>query len=149
MAYKTDGWMDAPWIGVDLDGTLFEYHEWIAWNKFGKPIPKMMERVKAWVAGGQRVKIFTARVCGPANKVCKVSRAEITVEMMRSAIQDLLEQSGLPRLEVTAEKDYNMVELWDDRAIQVVPNTGLTLSEEYEAEILARTGKSWKPGGVA
>ncbi len=27
-------------------------------------------------------------------------------------------------LPVTPAKDYDMVELWDDRAVQVIPNTG-------------------------
>jgi hypothetical protein len=27
-------------------------------------------------------------------------------------------------LEVTAIKDYGMLQLWDDRCVQVIPNTG-------------------------
>jgi hypothetical protein len=34
----------------------------------------------------------------------------------------------------------NMIELWDDRAVQMVPNTGRTLAEEHEAELSALKG---------
>jgi hypothetical protein len=37
------------------------------------------------------------------------------------------------RLEVTCTKDYGMIELWDDRAVQVVANTGITVSEYIKA----------------
>lgn len=33
-------------------------------------------------------------------------------------------RQGLPDLEVTSEKDWLMIELWDDRAVHVEPNTG-------------------------
>jgi hypothetical protein len=36
-----------------------------------------------------------------------------------------LKAQGLPELEVTDRKDFGMIELWDDRAIQVVQNTGI------------------------
>jgi hypothetical protein len=32
-----------------------------------------------------------------------------------------------------------MIELWDDRAVQVIANTGITLAEEHAAELGART----------
>ncbi len=52
------------WIGVDLDGTLAIYEKWIGAKDIGDPIPKMVDRVKAWLAEGKYdVKIMTARVC--------------------------------------------------------------------------------------
>lgn len=106
------------WIGVDLDGTLAHYSGWRGVNHIGDPIPLMVERIKAWLSDGKTVKIFTARVGGPGD-----------VHEQRVLIQDWLEAVGLPRLEVTATKDYSMVELWDDRAVQVIPNTGLSIRE--------------------
>ena len=102
------------WIGVDLDGTIAEYGEWIGPNHIGNPVPLMVDRVKAWIKSGWTVKIVTARVYreGPRSKV-------------REAIDSwCLEHIGQV-LEVTCEKDYDMVELWDDRAVQVVKNTGV------------------------
>jgi hypothetical protein len=99
----------APWIGVDLDGTLAHYERWVGIHHIGEPIEPMLLRVKRWVAEGALVKIFTARMCHPG--------AEIP-------IQDWLERHGLPRLECTNVKDYGMLTLWDDRAIQVQHNVG-------------------------
>lgn len=39
-------------------------------------------------------------------------------------------------LEVTATKDYGMIALWDDRAVHVVENTGLT-DAEFKKEVEA------------
>jgi hypothetical protein len=136
--------MSNEWIGVDLDGTLFVYTTWTAWNEFGPPIPLMVDRVRRWLSEGKTVKIFTARVAGSIDK-CLVTGEQVTIKMMTSAIQDHLERHGLPRLECTATKDYRMVELWDDRCVQVISNTGRTLAEEHEAEMTALRGKTWRP----
>lgn len=106
--------MSGGWIGVDLDGTLAHYDGWRGIEHVGEPVQPMLARVKAWVAQGRTVKIFTARVSAESE------RAEVI-----EAIHDWLEKHGLPALEVTNVKDFGMVELWDDRAVQVVPNTGL------------------------
>jgi hypothetical protein len=65
------------------------------------------------------VKVFTARVSKNSGRA---TTSEIAV--IRNTIQDWTEQHLGARLEVVCEKDYGMVELWDDRAVQVVPNTG-------------------------
>ncbi len=98
------------WIGVDLDGTLAHYGEWKGIEHIGRPIPKMVERVKRWIGQGKKVKIFTARATRP--------------EALKH-IRDWLEENGLPRdLEITNQKDLGMIELWDDRCVQVILNTG-------------------------
>lgn len=103
------------WIGVDLDGTLAHYESWQGPAHVGAPVPAMVERVKRWIEQGNRVKIFTARIS---------ARDEDERRVVRLAIEDWLEKNGLPRLEVTCVKDYAMIELWDDRCVQVIPNTG-------------------------
>lgn len=106
--------MSQPWIGVDLDGTLAEYHGWS--ETIGKPVPAMMARVYAWLhKPGLTVKIFTARADRPSEVV---------------KIKAWMEANGLPDLEVTNVKDMFMIELWDDRAIQVIPNTGIAFRVE-------------------
>jgi len=132
-----------PWIGVDLDGTLAEYHEWVAWNQIGPPIPLMIARVKKWLSEGKTVKIVTARVNVAAHlNYCVVTGEKFTVYEMVRVIQDWCELHIGKRLSTTASKDYNMVQLWDDRAVQVVPNTGRTLAEEHEAQMSALRGKA-------
>lgn len=103
------------WIGVDLDGTLAEYHGW-AGGKIGPPVPKMAARVKQWLAEGKNVRIFTARVSEDADLDEK--------EKQEENIKNWCFQHFGVRLPVTHKKDFSMIELWDDRAIQVIKNTG-------------------------
>lgn len=113
------------WIGVDLDGTLAEYHAWSG-GVIGNPIPLMVERVKAWLARGIEVRIMTARV-GLAGGFSQESRRhadEHFAEEQRALIEAWCSVHIGRVLEITASKDFRMVELWDDRAVQVVPNTG-------------------------
>jgi hypothetical protein len=106
---------DREWIGVDLDGTLAHYDSWQGHEHIGIPIPLMMDRVRQWLAEGRRLKIFTARV----STADRMERQQCV-----AAIGNWLESHGLPRLEITCVKDYGMLELWDDRAVQVIKNTG-------------------------
>ena len=101
------------WIGVDLDGTLAKYNGWNN-GEIGEPVPLMVKRVKGWIAEGVIVKIFTARISIEEDR-------DLVVEK----IQDWTQKHIGERLEVTNQKDYSMVELWDDRAIQVIPNKGI------------------------
>jgi hypothetical protein len=104
------------WIGVDLDGTLAEYHGWEDIYHIGKPIPAMVKRVKAWLEDGIQVRIMTARVCGMANA------PETRVVIRKWCLEHLGEE-----LSITHEKDFDMIELWDDRAVAVELNTGRIL----------------------
>lgn len=102
------------WIGVDLDGTLARYDGWQGIEHVGEPIAPMVERVKRWIAEGHEVKVFTARVSVDP---------ETCLEVI-AVIREWLSKAGLPPLEITNVKDFGMIELWDDRAVQVEMNTG-------------------------
>ena len=111
-----------PWIGVDLDGTLAVYNGWNGPEHIGEPVPAMVERIKGWLGEGLEVRIFTARVAGDRDGLHP--RATIAI------IQNWLEtEAGLPKLPVTNVKDFNMVELYDDRAVQVEFNTGRLMND--------------------
>lgn len=101
------------WIGVDLDGTLAHYEGWQGIDNIGAPVPRMVERVKRWLAEEREVRIFTARVSAPSEKAAVIA-----------AIDKWCEEHIGVRLPVTCEKDFGMIELWDDRVVQVIPNTG-------------------------
>ena len=103
---------------VDLDGTLAHWERVEDYNPciIGKPIEKMVERVKSWRANGIEVRIFTARVTEDGHR---------NIEDVRSAIQDWCELHIGERLPVTNIKDYGLIKLWDDRAVGVIPNTGI------------------------
>ena len=104
--------MSQGWIGVDLDGTLAHYRGWRGTDHVGQPIRRMRIRVVDWLAGGhpsgsRDVRIMTART-------------EASYPAIRAWCRRHLGQE----LPITNAKDFAMIELWDDRAVQVIPNTG-------------------------
>ena len=100
------------WIGVDLDGTLAKYDGFKGPAHIGDPVPRMVDRVKRWLAEGKKVKVFTARAKGPdKDKAVKAIKAWCKEHVGRE-------------LEVTCTKDHLMTELWDDRAVRVKRNDG-------------------------
>jgi hypothetical protein len=109
--------MNKAWIGVDLDGTLAEIEKIDCLEDLrtiGRPIPKMVNRINGWLAEGRTVKVFTARAAYP----------EYT-----HYIYEWLSAHGLGNLEVTNKKDMFMVELWDDRCVQVEKNSGRVIGD--------------------
>lgn len=102
-----------PWYAFDLDGTLAYYDEWKGIENIGEPIQPMMDILREFLLQGHKVKIFTARANEGPEAIRKV--------------QDWLQNMGLPRLEVTSQKDFGMIELWDDRCVCVERNTGKVL----------------------
>lgn len=113
--------MHKGWIGVDLDGTLAHYDRWRGIEHIGEPIAPMVERVKAWLEAGDDVRIFTARVA-PADDV-----TEVDMKKTRHTIAVWCKKHLGRVLPITAMKDRGLLQLWDDRAVAVVPNEGLRI----------------------
>ena len=116
------------WIGVDLDGTLAYYDGWKGAEHIGAPIPKMVDRVLEWMQRGPEVRIMTARVA-PGKSDAEQCRAAIEKWLQRHVYSKLPASFTdapvpFPYLKITHEKDHRMIELWDDRCVQVIPNTG-------------------------
>lgn len=101
------------WIGVDLDGTLASHDPQQGIDPIGKPIESMLLRVQQWLDAGVEVRIFTARAAEP----------ELIVP-----VKKWLKQVGLPELPVTHRKDLDVLQIWDDRAIQLETNTAELLT---------------------
>ena len=115
------------WIGVDFDGTLAEYTGWKGADVLGKPLMPMVHRVRQWLDQGVEVRIVTARACP-----VKPEGYENDIPTAVAAIHEwCIEQFGQP-LVVTYQKDYNMIELWDDRAVAVLPNDGRKVTSLME-----------------
>lgn len=114
------------WIGVDLDGTLAHYDKWIGTHHIGEPIKPMVDRVKQWLADGKTVKIFTARMHGHGMYIIGGG-----VEDVKTPIEEWCLKHIGQVLEITNVKDFGMIELWDDRAVQVEVNTGIPIVEKY------------------
>lgn len=114
------------WIAVDLDGTLAVYNGWND-GEIGEPIPLMVDRVRKWIAEGVVVKIFTARVSIVGGYSLESNRHADTkfAEEQRLKIEEWCEKHIGKKLEVTSTKDFTMIEMWDDRAVRVVMNTGV------------------------
>lgn len=96
-------------VAVDLDGTLARYDGWKGIDHIGDPIPLMVSRVRKWLNDGVRVVIFTARAQTP--------------ESLPYIYAWCKEHLGVV-LPVTNIKTFDIVEIWDDRAVQVIPNKG-------------------------
>ena len=112
--------MGNGWIGVDLDGTLARHDEWKGHTHIGEPVPLMLDRVLQWIEQGFEVRIVTARVA--SNSFGK--------KEARAAIKKWCKKHIGVELPVTSEKDYSMIELWDDRCVPVEFNTGVNLREK-------------------
>jgi len=117
------------WIGVDLDGTLARYNGWQGVNHIGEPIPLMVDRVKLWLSQGKCVKIFTARMHGHGVPDLDPNTETKTVDAL-TPIQNWCQKHIGQVLPVTNVKDFGMIELWDDRAVQVECNTGVMIGAE-------------------
>lgn len=114
---------DGGWIGVDLDATLARYDGFKGVNEIGEPIKPMVDRVKAWLDEGKTVKIFTARMHGHGMALIGGGVADVKTPIEQWCLKHIGQV-----LECTNAKDFGMIELWDDRCIQVEANTGIPVA---------------------
>lgn len=105
------------WIGIDFDGTLAVYIG--GFEILGPPIPKMIQFVRDLLAKDWEIRIFTARV-SYANEEKR--------EIMRKLIEEWCLKHIGRKLQVTNEKDFNCVAIYDDKAHNVRKNTGQILT---------------------
>jgi hypothetical protein len=131
------------WIAVDLDSTLAVFNG--DRTQVGPPTPpdehdvSMVDRVKQWLANGEDVRIFTARVADDPDGTQK--------KMIEAWCKEHIGQV----LPITNIKDHQMIEQWDDRAVRVGRNTGVQLSPseklvKSESEERDSHGR-WTSGG--
>lgn len=114
--------MTGRWIGVDFDGTLAtDPPGRTDAYQLGEPIPRMVERVKGWIAAGYTVVIFTAR----AAEYSHTAGYRRDVGKMIKLIYEWTVKHIGTGLRVTNQKDGAMEVLWDDRAVRVVRDTGM------------------------
>lgn len=109
-----------PWYGVDFDGTLVTSPiPPFAPDNIGEPIWPMIDRVKNWLAEGHEVRIFTARA----------SPSDLTAENI-AEVEKWCEKYIGQKLIVTCMKTRKLIEIWDDRVVQVVENEGIPITEK-------------------
>ena len=100
-------------IAVDLDGTLAHYDGWKGIEHIGPVIPEVANAMERAQAEGAEVHLFTARVSDPEDA------AEA-----HQVISKWAEANHFNFASITAVKHKFFTEFWDDRAIQVIKNTG-------------------------
>jgi len=125
------------WIGVDLDGTLAE-HYWPHKGQYdplriGAPLAPMVNRIHQWMRDGYEVRVFTARVSprGSAPGHGPEELERVHQEISRWTMAHVGEE-----LADTCTKDYDMIVLYDDRAVRVKHNQGVPCCSD-SAEQLA------------
>lgn len=119
------------WVGFDLDGTLAIYEGWKGPEHIGEPIMPMVEYAKTLIAAGIEIRIVTAR----ASTARMIEDEEMYDKVISSIRQWCWKHLG-KRVEITAEKDFEMILLIDDRVATVELNTGRFLSPLVTVEEL-------------
>lgn len=118
------------WVGVDLDGTLALYDTWVNSETIGEPVPAMLALVKGLIKAGREVRIFTARVyplgrIDPSQIVPMYPDARSQEAMAAAhAIRQWCNKHIGRVLTITCIKDQHCDLIYDDRARQVIKNTG-------------------------
>lgn len=119
---------NTKWLAVDLDGTLAKYDGWKGEDHIGELIEPMAEKIMQRHNEGWRIAIFTARVSSLNDEENSVAE-KVIWNWLNSNKMDMY-ISG-----ITATKHKHFREFWDDRAFNVIPNTGIIRNyEQVNAE---------------
>ena len=100
-------------VACDLDGTLAIYKGERDHMFIGEPIKCMVDAIKVIRECNGEVWIFTARLSDPQ-----------THDVAKKVIEDWLKKHDIQVDGITCVKQKFFSEFWDDRAIQVIKNTG-------------------------
>ena len=148
--------MRYQYVLFDLDGTLAVYDKWKGIDHIGEPVKPMVDLIKKMHDEGKVVKILTARIAPRKLEDGTVGESYITVPdgeggVTRTYAHQFINDwchfnlGFIP--EIVYQKDHLMLELYDDRVKQVVPNEGLLVEDLYRecGEILrkAHSDNGW------
>lgn len=131
----THGETGKGWYGFDLDGTLAKYDGWKGIDHIGEPVKPMVDLIKRMHEEGKVVKIMTARVAPRPSEVGEEYGEQFVVngDDVRVYAHTFVEEWCAVNLgfipEIVYQKDHLMLELYDDRVKQVVPNEGLLVED--------------------
>lgn len=135
------------WIAVDLDGVLANLdHDNFDPVVIGEPCPpdahtgvSMVDRVKQWIEGGTEVRVFTARVSTDGTP-----ERDEEVAVVRKVIEAWCDEHIGQVLPITNVKDWQMIALWDDRAVKVWLNTSVPLLAVDKSKIKGEPGTGYE-----
>lgn len=129
MRFRNEGW-----VGFDFDRTLAVYHHHM-YPALGDPIPGIVDLAKRILGHGYEIRLVTARVCDVL--LYRYEQGDRSPEVIRDQEQRkslgewLFSVFGMV-ITVTNRKDFKMICLYDDRAKEVVPNTGALVGGEFD-----------------
>lgn len=112
----------------DLDGTLAKYDGWKGWQHIGEPVKRMVDLAKKFHANGEEVRIITARL-SPASVPPGTKPGEGTLEDDRRVITEWCKKHLGFVPSMSCEKDALMIDMYDDRCKQVIPNEGILIED--------------------
>jgi len=95
---------------IDFDGTIAYYDPNGNSGDIGEPIPGMLDKINNWIKQGIKIKIFTGRANIPES-----------IKPMKL----WLKLNGFPELEITNTKGIDHDLILDDKAREVIFNTGV------------------------
>jgi hypothetical protein len=104
-------------IACGLDRTLAYYDGWRGPLHIGHPIPAMVRCLQEHLKKGEHVTIFSSRIKDD-------EKTGIKAEQVIKAIGDWTEANVGARLDATNVKLHTFDRIYDNIAVQVVPNTG-------------------------
>lgn len=160
MANDTHGAGGTGWYGFDLDGTLAKYDKWEGIDHIGEPVVPMVKLIRKMHEEGRVVKILTARVSPRPEPDTKpnpymegkwcIQEPDVQTWALKDVwtAREFIQEWCYRHLgfipEITHEKDHLMLELYDDRVKQVIPNEGIlveTVASDYYREIRRLTDR--------
>lgn len=136
----THGETGKGWYGFDLDGTLAKYDGWKGIDHIGEPVKPMVDLIKKMHEDGKVVKILTARIAPHKLEDGAVGESYITIpdgeggakrNYAHQFINDWCHFNLGFIPEIVYQKDHLMLELYDDRVKQVIPNEGVLVEDLY------------------
>ena len=134
----THGERGEGWYGFDLDGTLAKYDGWKGIDNIGEPVKPMVDLIKCMHEEGKVVKIVTARVAPRKNEDGTIGEQGILLNNEQGIAQHYVASYFIRKWcqdnlgfvpDIVYQKDHLMLELYDDRVKQVVPNEGWLIED--------------------
>lgn len=121
----------SKYVAFDLDGTLAVHKSGDSTDHVGEPIPAMVELARQYLRAGVHVRVITAR-CAPVYSDAGEQAAMVSAWLAKHVTYDMPYD-----IRVQGYKCGRMEKLYDDRAIGVVRNEGITLVEQATAHLQA------------
>ena len=119
-------------IAVDLDGTLAHYDSWKGIDHIGPVVPEVANAMELAQREGADIWIFTSRVSDPAD-----------AEQAGKVVHNWLVKNNFQFEGITAVKHKFFTEFWDDRAVQVIRNSGMFVLNEHTDEVCLNDGDDY------